>query len=56
MSNTATPTSPEGDVLRWLHITDLHVGKKNESQQTALASLITAITTFAGIRHLTWFC
>ena len=29
--------------LRWLHLTDLHVGSKNESQQTALVNLIEAI-------------
>lgn len=32
-------------VLRWLHLTDLHIGKQNESQQIALGSLLTAIET-----------
>ena len=47
MSNAYAPIIPEDNILRWLHITDLHVGKKNESQQTALASLIAAITSYA---------
>ncbi len=34
-------------ILRWLHITDLHVGIKNESQQTALSSLVSAILNFS---------
>lgn len=29
--------------LRWLHLTDLHIGSKNEGQKTALTSLIDAI-------------
>jgi predicted MPP superfamily phosphohydrolase len=33
--------------LRWLHLTDLHVGLNNESQQTAFGSIITAITQFS---------
>lgn len=47
MSNSYATAIPEDNILRWLHLTDLHVGKKNESQQTALASLISAITHFA---------
>ena len=35
-------------VLRWLHLTDLHVGHSNESQTTALRSLIASIPTAAG--------
>jgi predicted MPP superfamily phosphohydrolase len=34
-------------VLRWLHLTDIHMGRNNESQRTALDSLITAITQHA---------
>src|SRR5687767_7038950 len=33
--------------LRWLHITDLHIGKDDESQGTALASLVAAIHQYA---------
>jgi len=46
MPNSVDHQSDES-VLRWLHITDLHVGHKNESQQTALASLVAAIENFA---------
>lgn len=35
-------------LLRWLHLTDLHVGKNDESQETALASLIDAIARECG--------
>lgn len=34
--------------LRWLHITDLHIGLNNESQRTAIDSLIDAIVSAAG--------
>lgn len=34
-------------VLRWLHITDLHVGGRDESQVTALRSLLTSAAKFA---------
>ena len=37
----------EAPLLRWLHLTDLHVGKNNESQRTALASLLSAVNSFA---------
>ena len=35
-------------VLRWLHLTDLHAGHSNESQTTALRSLIASIPNVAG--------
>jgi len=38
-------TSP---LLRWLHITDLHVGKDSESQRIALASLVDSILEQGG--------
>ena len=38
----------EHPVLRWLHLTDLHAGHGNESQTTALRSLIASIPTAAG--------
>lgn len=31
--------------LRWLHLTDLHFGSKNEAQSTAIGSLVNAIIT-----------
>lgn len=34
--------------LRWLHLTDLHIGHKKESQRTAIASLVQAVERFAG--------
>lgn len=34
--------------LRWLHLTDLHVGKDNEAQKTALRSLVAAVERFSG--------
>ena len=34
--------------LRWLHLTDLHVGKNNELQATALTNLIEAIKKESG--------
>lgn len=37
----------EPNVLRWLHLTDLHIGKVNESQQIALASLLQAIEYYS---------
>lgn len=33
--------------LRWLHLTDLHVGRSNESQAVAIRSLVTAIQIHA---------
>src|SRR6476660_9458609 len=41
----AMPTLPK---LRWLHLTDLHVGKDSESQRIALRSLIDAVISNAG--------
>ena len=38
----------EHAVLRWLHLTDLHVGHSNESQTTALRSLVASISNVAG--------
>ena len=38
----------EHPVLRWLHLTDLHAGHGNESQTTALRSLIASILNVAG--------
>lgn len=38
---------PTDGALRWLHLTDLHVGKVNEVQQTALRSLVESIEKFA---------
>ena len=38
----------EHAVLRWLHLTDLHAGHRNESQTTALRSLIGSISNVAG--------
>lgn len=40
-----TTVSPDGlqPGLRWLHLTDLHVGVNDESQQTALTSLLDSI-------------
>lgn len=35
-------------IIRWLQITDLHVGKNNESQTTALKSLVASIIKHAG--------
>lgn len=46
MPNSVDPQSDES-VLRWLHITDLHIGHKNESQRTAIASLVAAIEKFS---------
>jgi hypothetical protein len=41
----------EGDTkLRWLHLTDLHVGIKSEAQKTAIASLLGAVERAAGDR------
>ena len=40
----------EHPVLRWLHLTDLHTGHSNESQMTALRSLVSSIPHFAGTR------
>ena len=41
---------PESEplLLRWLHLTDLHTGHSNESQRTALRSLIASIQKAAG--------
>lgn len=44
---TAAGNSLEAPLLRWLHLTDLHVGQKDESQRIALASLIEAIEASA---------
>ena len=41
-------SDPEHPVLRWLHLTDLHTGHTNESQTTALRSLVSSIPNFAG--------
>lgn len=38
---TASPT------LRWLHITDLHIGKSDQSQASALRELLGAISKFS---------
>ena len=35
-------------VLRWLHLTDLHVGRKNEAQETALRNLIESVRNQCG--------
>ena len=40
-------SDPEHAVLRWLHLTDLHVGYSNESQTTALRSLVASISNVA---------
>jgi predicted MPP superfamily phosphohydrolase len=45
MTNTATTSDP--DVLRWLHVTDLHFGKNDESQRTAITSLVATILKFS---------
>lgn len=34
--------------IRWLQLTDLHLGSKNETQKTALRSLVSAIEKLAG--------
>lgn len=36
--------------LRWLHLTDLHIGRDNESQAVAIKSLVGAIQTYADAR------
>lgn len=36
--------------LRWLHLTDLHIGRDNESQTVAIKSLVSAIQTYAAAR------
>lgn len=36
--------------LRWLHLTDLHVGRVNESQAVAIKSLVDAIQSHSGGR------
>lgn len=46
---TINITTTTTDSLRWLHLTDLHVGKGFEPQNTALASLVAAVDRFA--RH-----
>lgn len=43
----AVDTSNAPSPIRWLHITDLHAGHANESQQTALASLVEAIEAYS---------
>ena len=40
-------SEPETPILRWLHLTDLHVGYGKESQETALESLIASIGHFS---------
>ena len=40
-------SAPETTILRWLHLTDLHVGYDKESQKTALQSLIVSIEQFS---------
>lgn len=36
--------------LRWLHLTDLHIGRDNESQAVAIKSLVSAVQTYADDR------
>jgi 3',5'-cyclic AMP phosphodiesterase CpdA len=33
--------------VRWLHLTDIHMGRNVESQQTALRSLINAVEEYS---------
>ena len=47
--STAT-TADDRPTVRWLHLTDLHIGKNDESQKTALVSLLTAIKDVAAGR------
>ena len=41
--SSQTDNTTEEPLLRWLHLTDLHIGHNDESQRTALASLLAAI-------------
>lgn len=41
-------SEPESAAIRWLHLTDLHVGKDNESQRTALRALVASVHEVAG--------
>jgi predicted MPP superfamily phosphohydrolase len=47
LQNVASLGPLNQSALRWLHITDLHVGHTNESQRTALRSLLTSIDQFS---------
>jgi len=40
-------SEPENSYLRWLHLTDLHMGTDSESQKIALASLVSSITHYS---------
>ena len=40
-------SEPETPILRWLHLTDLHIGYGRESQKTALQSLVASIEQFS---------
>ena len=40
-------SEPEAPILRWLHLTDLHVGYGKESQEAAIRSLIASIGQFS---------
>ena len=37
--------------MRWLHISDLHIGRDNESQEVALNSLVKAVLQFSSNEH-----
>jgi hypothetical protein len=47
MTTTTGPAVESTPLVRWLHLTDLHIGNKDESQGTALASLLNAIEASA---------
>lgn len=49
MNSDATKSlaSKQSPTIRWLHLTDLHMGHKNESQRTATNLLLDAINKFA---------
>src|SRR4051812_1949334 len=43
--------SLRGGSMRWLHLSDIHVGHKNERQKAALTSLVEAIEQFVKVEQ-----